>query len=47
MTSLFFITVYEDRTYIDRDELADFLADHGANDLRKLQHVLGTRPWVL
>jgi hypothetical protein len=44
MTSVFFITVYEDRTYIDRDELADFLADHVANDLPKLQHVLGTRP---
>jgi hypothetical protein len=36
--------VHEDRTYIDRDELADFLADHVANDLPKLQHVLGTRP---
>jgi hypothetical protein len=41
---LFLITVHEDRTYIDRDELADFLADHVANDLPKLQHVLGTRP---
>jgi hypothetical protein len=36
--------VHEDCTYIDRDELADFLADHVANDLPKLQHVLGTRP---
>jgi hypothetical protein len=36
--------VHEERTYIDRDELADFLADHVANDLSKLQHVLGTRP---
>jgi hypothetical protein len=38
--------VHKERTYIDRDELADFLADHVANDLPKLQHVLGTRPAV-
>jgi hypothetical protein len=38
MISLFFITVYEDRTYVDLDELANFLSDHGT-----YRHLLNTK----
>jgi hypothetical protein len=42
---LFFVLVPE-KTYIDRDELADFLSDHVSNDFPTLKHILGTRPAV-
>jgi hypothetical protein len=46
LSNLIIVYLVQESTYIDRDDLADFLSNiqQVADDWRRLQHVLGTKP---
>jgi hypothetical protein len=48
LSKLIILYLVHELTYIDREDLADFLCtiEHVVYDWRKLQHVLGTKPAV-